>query len=96
MGNTYVDNTIQLLEAITDDCDNRNKAQDNKKCDKCVCVPNYIEILKGEAPSPTNKSEHRKRSRNTNTIKFNPSQQQSIDSKSRFLPIPAPIMIEEA
>eukprot|EP00483_Globobulimina_turgida_P012171 UN12193 len=95
MGNTYVENTIQLLEAITDDCSNKYKSQDNKKCYKCFCVPTYIEkILTGEPTSPTNKP--RKLIRNTNIIKYNPSQQQSINIKSHFLPIPAPIMIAES
>eukprot|EP01083_Nonionella_stella_P279319 950241_1 len=100
MGNTYVDNTIQLLEAITEDSNHKHIPQTDKKCYKCYCVPNYIAILGVEycdVKSPNNKSKPRKLIRNTNTSTPSPTfENESNDTKSQFLPIPAPIMIEES
>eukprot|EP01083_Nonionella_stella_P164787 546522_1 len=96
MGNAYVSNTVQLIEAITDD---KADSKETKKCFNCYCVPDYIALLHGHSPtSPIAQQKPRKLIRNSKHMKQHKLHLNAPvnDLKQQFLPIPTPIMVEES
>lgn len=99
MGNTYISNTIDLIDAITD-CNNCNcDKQENESCSRCdFCViPNYVKV---GCTDNTIIGEHILTSKHKSVKLIRNPKSKSMKSKSRskYTPpiMPAPIKIKSS